>query len=146
MRRRRFSQGSFWKMAACLLERADEPIDEALLEILKDGASEGELFCSSMLYDIFFDLDNWPIEQTVQMFSYLDAGMEQGFWLSFYQAADLLQRLDQLNVKTDWATNRSPSFLLRQARDKFQKLPIVVSDVTLRDIEEKRLRLWIKST
>lgn len=145
MAERRKFRGPFFRMVVGILEDLDFD-DSLLLEILREGANQNELFCISMLYDTFFDIETATIEGICEICGFLSKGMEQGFWLSFYQAADLMDKLEHLKIKTDWASDKFQVALLKQARDKFHKLPIVVSDLTLRDIEEKRWRLWVKRT
>ena len=95
-----------------------------------------------MLYDTFFDIETATIEEICKMFGFLDLGMEQGFWLSFYQAADLMEKLDRFKIRSDWGTDKFQDQLLRQAKIMFTKLPMIVSEVTLWEIETKRLCRW----
>jgi hypothetical protein len=89
MAQRRKFRGTFHRLAVSILEDLD--VDDSLLqEVLHEGAVQHELFCISMLYDTFFDLETATIEKVCEMCGFLDLGTEQGFWLAFYQAADLM--------------------------------------------------------
>ena len=141
MASRRKFRSTFYRLAVSILE--DLRLDDSLLvEILNEGADRGELFCIAMLYDTFFNIETATIEETCKMFGFLDLGMEQGFWLSFYQAADLMEKLEHFKIRSDWVTDKSQDQLLRQAKSKFTKLPMIVSPVTLWEIETKRLGRW----
>jgi len=141
MASRRKFRGTFYRLAISILE--DLAVDDSLLlEILHEGASQNELFCIAILYDTFFDLETATIEEICKMFGFLDLGMEQGFWLSFFQAADLMEKLEHFKIRSDWVTDKSQDQLLRQAKSKFTKLPMIVSPVTLWEIETKRLGRW----
>ena len=145
MAQRRKFRSTFYRLAVSILEDLD--FDDSLLqEVLHEGAVRHELFCIGILYDTFFDLETATIEKICEMCGFLDVGMEQGFWLSFYQAADLMEKLEHFKIRSDWVTDKSQYQLLRQAKSRFKKLPIIVSDVTLREIEEKRLRLWVRGS
>ena len=141
MASRRKFRGTFYRLAISILE--DLAVDDSLLlEILHEGASQNELFCIAILYDTFFDLETATIEEICKMFGFLDLGMEQGFWLSFFQAADLMEKLEHFKIRSDWVTDKFQDQLLRQAKSGFTKLPMIVSPVTLWDIETKRLGRW----
>ena len=143
MARRKLSRGPFFRMAVDILEELNG-VDDLLFEVLHQGSRQNELFCISMLYDIFFDLDSWSVEKIIEMFGFLEFGMSQNFWLSFYQASDLYEKLQASKFKgqTDWATDKSQDMLLRLARRHFKKIPVLVSDLGLRDIDEKRFVIW----
>jgi hypothetical protein len=130
-------------MAVQILEELNVD-NEILFEVLYQGCLQDELFCMAMLYDIFFDLNSWSIEKINEMFGFLEFGMRQNFWLSFYQASDLYEKLQASKFKgqTDWAAEKSQDMLLNLARRHFKKLPFLVSDLRLREIDEKRLAIW----
>jgi hypothetical protein len=144
MKRRKF-RGTYFKFTVRVLESLhsdDSVLESILFDLLHQGALENELYCSAMLYDMFFRIETATIENICETCNFIDHGLQENFWLSFYQAADLLEKLNYYNINANWKQNKSQDQLLRQAKNNFTKLPIFVSDITLRDIEEKRCNLW----
>jgi hypothetical protein len=136
-KRRRKFKGTYYRLVNDVLKNVnlDDPaLNELIYELCYHGATSNELYYSAMLYDSFFIIEEASIEFIGEICGFLDFGMKQEFWLSYYQAADLAQKLRHEKIRSSWAEDKPIDHLLRQARDKFLKVPMIVSSVTLFDI------------
>ena len=137
--------GEYYKEAAKLLRRKN-PDYVAVEEQLRDGAYERDLYCISMLYDRFFDLDNDAFEDVYEMLRFLEFGAEHGFWLSLYQNADFFEKL-QMSIykgRTYFAMFNKPIELLHGAVKNFTKVPAKVSTLSKADVKKKCFLVAIK--
>jgi len=137
-KRRRKFRGTYYKFVVDVLENVNLPdaaLNELVYELCYIGATSHELYCAAILYDSFSIVEEVPIESISEICDFLDFGMKQGFWLSYYQAADLLRKLQHKKLKSSWAEGKSIDYFLKQARNKFSQVPMIVSNVTLYDIE-----------
>lgn len=128
------------------LLRRKNPDYITVIDHLKDGAYELDLYCISMLYDRFFDLDDDAFEDIYEMLGFLAWGVEHGFWLSLYQSADLIEELQKsvFAGRTHFEMFHDPVALIDAAVRNFRKVPFKISSLSKEDIKKKEFLLTIK--
>lgn len=105
------------------------------------GLLRNEIFCISKIYSNYFYIDD-SLEFVSVMIEKLEYGMGADFWLSFYQAADLCDKLKNNDhpVAKGFLGKHSTDSLLDSAINTFGKkrVPSHISEVALQDIISKR--------
>lgn len=130
--------GKYYKQAIKEL-RSKNPCSIEIEDLLSDGNFDCELYCVSMTYSRYFDVNTAPIESIFLMLHNLQVGREANFWLSFYQSADLIEKLHKsvYKGKTLLEFQNKRVYLLEAAKQYFRKLPRNVSNISLSDIEKE---------
>jgi hypothetical protein len=132
--------GGYAFESASSLIRTNHPDECYIEEVLSDGMFyDGDMYCVSIICNRFLDLDYWGMEKVANLMRYLEKGRDEGFWLSFYQSADLHERIRRSRFAglSNFENEVCPVEMLKLAIEHFNKLPPEVSLLTLRDIKKK---------
>jgi hypothetical protein len=132
--------GGYAFESASGLIRTNHPNECYIEEVLSDGmVLDCDIYCVSIIYNRFLDLDHWGMERVANLMGYIEKGRDEGFWLSFYQSADLHERIGRSRFAglCDFENEVCPVEMLKLATEKFNQLPPEVSLLTLQDIKKK---------